>query len=113
MTAQYKYNVVGFLKVHDGDTINLTIDLGFHLNNNVTIRMAGINAPELSTPEGVASRDALIAHIVSFASPSSGWTAQTFKDGKEKYGRWLATLFAPNGENVNEWMVSNGWAVKA
>lgn len=113
MAADYKYNVVGILKVHDGDTVNLTIDLGFHLNNNLTIRMAGINAPELPTPAGVASRDALIAYIVSFGGGSTGWTAQTFKDGREKYGRWLATLFAPDGTNVNQMMVEKGWAQKA
>lgn len=43
--------------VHDGDTINVKLDIGFDLTVYVRARIFGINAPELSTPEGKASRD--------------------------------------------------------
>lgn len=94
--------------VHDGDTLAVVIDLGFWLAHTVHIRMAGINAPELATSAGPPARDALKAFIAAHAGQ---WTAQTYKTGEDKYGRWLATLFAPDGTNVNQWMLDNGYAI--
>lgn len=102
---QYKVNIVG---VHDGDTVTVDIDLGFYLTHRTPIRLAGINAPELKTPEGKAARDALQGFVVA---QRGQWTARTFKSGEEKYGRWLAMLFTPDGMDVSAWMVLNGFAV--
>jgi endonuclease YncB( thermonuclease family) len=95
-------------QVVDGDTVWLTVDLGFYTAHTVKVRMAGINAPELSTAEGSVSKQALADFIT--AHPGQ-WTAQTYKSGVDKYGRWLATLHAPDGTNVNQWMLVNGFAV--
>lgn len=95
-------------QVVDGDTVWLTVDLGFYIDHRTKIRMAGINAPELSTDAGKTASAALSAFIQ--AHPGQ-WTAQTFKTGEDKYGRWLCTLFAPDGTDVNEWMLANGYAV--
>ena len=43
--------------VHDGDTVNVKLDVGFDLTVYTRIRVNGINAPELNTPEGKAARD--------------------------------------------------------
>lgn len=102
---QYKVNIVG---VHDGDTVTVDIDLGFYLTHRTPIRLAGVNAPELKTPEGKVARDALQNFVVGHPGQ---WTAQTFKSGEEKYGRWLAKLIAPDGFDVSAWMVLNGFAV--
>jgi endonuclease YncB( thermonuclease family) len=36
--------------------------------------------------------------------------AQTFKDKRCKYGRMLATLFGPDGLNINDLLVKHGHA---
>lgn len=43
--------------VHDGDTVNVKLDVGFDLTIYTRVRVYGINAPELATPEGKAARD--------------------------------------------------------
>jgi endonuclease YncB( thermonuclease family) len=43
--------------VHDGDTVNVKLDLGFDLTVYARVRVKGINAPELDTPEGIAARN--------------------------------------------------------
>lgn len=106
-STTYLYKVT-FGDVHDGDTLWVTIDLGFYIAHAVRIRLAGINAPELATPAGPPARDALIGFI---AAHPGQWTARTYKTGEEKYGRWLATLYAPDGTDVCAWMLANGWAV--
>lgn len=103
----YQY-LVTLGEIHDGDTVWVTIDLGFYLTHRTPVRLAGINAPELATAAGKVSRDALVAFV---AAHPGQWLAQTYKSGEEKYGRWLARLIAPDGTDVNAWMVTNGYAV--
>lgn len=94
-------------EVHDGDTLWIVADLGFYTSHATKIRMAGINAPELATDAGKTAKQALLGFI---AAHPGQWNAQTYKTGEEKFGRWLATLFAPDGTNVNQWMLTNGYA---
>jgi micrococcal nuclease len=43
--------------VHDGDTVNVKLDVGFDLTVYTRVRVNGINAPELATAAGKTSRD--------------------------------------------------------
>jgi endonuclease YncB( thermonuclease family) len=43
--------------VHDGDTVNVKLDVGFDLTVYTRVRVNGINAPELATADGKAARD--------------------------------------------------------
>ena len=42
----YTYRVKSINRIVDGDTIDVTIDLGFSININQRIRVAGIDSPE-------------------------------------------------------------------
>jgi endonuclease YncB( thermonuclease family) len=44
------------LRVVDGDTLMLKLDLGWHISYEARCRLIGVNAPELSTDEGAAAR---------------------------------------------------------
>ena len=46
----YTYKVNQVLRVIDGDTMVVSIDLGFNLTLTQTIRVKGINAPKLAPP---------------------------------------------------------------
>lgn len=95
------------IRVVDGDTVHADIDLGFDSHQLMTLRLAGINAPELPTLEGVAARQWLVDRLTA-----AGWQViiRTLKDRREKYGRYLATLYI-EGVDVNEAMVAAGHAV--
>ena len=47
----YTYKVNQVLRVIDGDTMVVSIDLGFNLTLTQTIRVKGINAPEARTTD--------------------------------------------------------------
>ena len=79
------------LTVHDGDTLKLRVDLGFSIHDDMTVRLAGINAPELATPEGKAAQAFAEGWVKAHASPNVG--VRTQKDRQEKYGRYLATVY--------------------
>lgn len=101
----YTYHAT-IIKNLDADTSRAIVDVGFDMTIKLTLRWRGINAPELSTPEGRAAREALNAKL----PPGTVCTITTQRDRKEKYGRYLAT-FDLEGENLNDWLVKSGHAV--
>jgi micrococcal nuclease len=96
-------------EVVDGDTLKVTVDLGFRVVYQTAVRLAGINAPEMNTAEGKRAKAALQALVDRY---SGQWVAQTYKNGHDKYGRWLARLVTPDGVDVNEWMLAQGHATR-
>jgi endonuclease YncB( thermonuclease family) len=86
-------------RVVDGDTVNLTIDLGFKLTYTANCRLAGINAPEMNTEEGKVSKVALMQML------SPEFTIES--TGLDKYGRPVVRI-----GNINDKMVEGGYATK-
>ena len=107
----YKAEVIS---IYDGDTMVLQIDLGFDIKHRITVRLARINAPEVrgeSRLEGFESRDFLIDTIFGESGPADNTVViKTYKDKKEKYGRYLADIFL-DGVCLNDELVKNGLAV--
>ena len=74
-------------RVVDGDTLLVNIDLGFNLFSLHYLRLRGIDAPEIDTPEGRRSREfvarelARVPHILLTSSRS------------DKYDRYLADVW--------------------
>lgn len=78
------------VRVIDGDTVVVDLDLGWRVyRNDEHIRVAGIDSPELSTPEGKAARDAAMSMlrpgdrvtVTSLAKPSFERTVGTITAG--------------------------------
>ncbi len=96
--------------IYDGDTITVVIDLGFSIDfGELTLRLHGINAPEMRGAEkeaGRRSRDWLRERLAG-----KEFIVQTIRDRKGKYGRYLAIIWV-DGVNVNEEMVALGLAEK-
>jgi len=107
----YVYNVIELIDVYDGDTVTVRVDLGMHVSVVTRLRLVGINAPEMSTPEGKPARDYLRSMCASFPSLAlPSLVIKTYKDAGDKYGRWLAEIWA--GELcLNTQMIAAGFAV--
>lgn len=102
------------LRVYDGDTITVSIDLGFGVRlEKQTIRLRGIDTPEIRGEEraaGIQSKRYLAGRI-------DGREVQlrTHRDKKGKYGRWIADVYVREGDNgvwccVNDELVEQGLA---
>lgn len=106
----YEYSA-SVISVYDGDTITVSVDLGFHISQIMSVRLARINSPEVrggSSIEGLEARDYLRSILLG-----KKVTLVTYKDGKEKYGRYLADVYLgePRVFNcVNDMMVAKGFA---
>lgn len=97
--------------IYDGDTIRVDIDLGFDIIfKNQSIRLLGIDTPELRGEEraaGLLSRSFVEERI----PVGSVINIETQKDRKEKFGRYLATVYyGEESKNLNEELLQNGMA---
>jgi len=96
------------IKVYDGDTITVDIDLGFKISmHKQKIRLSRINTPEVRGPEkaqGIVSRDWLRERILG-----KEIMLVTYKDKKGKYGRWLADIWIDD-VCINDELVRKGLA---
>lgn len=89
-------------RVVDGDTIDCLVDVGFHTFIKERFRFATINAPEMSTPEGVLVKKKVVELI-------ENKDIEMKVEEKDVYGRWLVTIFI-DGMNLNDFMLKNGLA---
>lgn len=100
------------ISVYDGDTINVTLDLGFNIKKREKIRFYGINAPELKGIEradGLISKTFLKSLVDDAILKDKNIYIKTIKDSQEKYGRYLGVLFIED-LNVNLKLVEEGLA---
>jgi len=90
------------LKVVDGDTIDLMIDLGFNIHHKIRVRLFGVNTPESRTKDlkekelGLKAKsftqDWLTRHKWVFLN--------TIPDKNDKYGRVLAKIYS--SDNIED-----------
>ena len=113
---EYKATVTN---VVDGDTFDVSIDLGFGIYFNTRIRLAGVDTPEIhgvkkGSEEYKRGMDA-IAYVYSWLS-DHGWEVllKTHKDRTGKYGRYLAYVFPLDAEDpsvtLNSDLIEDGHA---
>ncbi|MEO8388217.1 MAG: thermonuclease family protein [Polaromonas sp.] len=85
--------------VVDGDTVRVRPSAG---GKSVSVRLQGIDAPEICQPGGTLSRDALMRRLLGQRVTVHG----RHHDG---YGRVLAKVVF-SGEDAGKWMVGRGMA---
>lgn len=110
---QYRAKI---LKVLDGDTVEIDLDLGFNIVlANQKVRLAGIDTPESRTanleekPRGLLSKKKLQEKLPvgSYAKIET----QRPDSNDDKFGRILGIFIAEDGTRVNQWLIDNNYAV--
>ena len=106
-------------RVVDGDTIDVTIDLGFDLSIKQRVRVAGVDTPEKRTRdlnEKKLGKDAtywLEDKLDDAVNDGFDLSIRTELDkgATGKYGRLLGWLYVGDeGRSLNEQMVEEGYA---
>jgi endonuclease YncB( thermonuclease family) len=90
--------------VHDGDTVNVKLDVGFDLTVYARVRINGINAPELATAAGKAAREygrTLLPAGTAVEVVSLGW---------DKYGGRIDGQITFGGKDFAQAMIDAGHA---
>jgi len=101
------------IKVYDGDTITIAAKLPTTIESPLyrfSVRLNGIDTPELKTKNEVEKRVALQARD-ALSSKILYRDVELRNVQTEKYGRLLAGIWLEN-ECLNEWMIKQRFAVK-
>ena len=114
----YNFRVVSIDKVVDGDTIDVTIDLGFDLYKKERVRIAGIDTPEKRTRDleekalGIDATNWMKGTLEDTINGDNELIIRTeLKGGVGKYGRLLGWLYVGDEElSLNEQMIAEGYA---
>lgn len=97
----YKVKV---LRVVDGDTVDLRVDLGFRTYMTLRFRLVNMDAPERGQTGWKESGDHL-----AFLLADKDIVAETQLD-PDNFGRWLCELF-DGSQSINQQMIDDGYAV--
>ena len=106
----YYYKIKEVVKVVDGDTIDVIVDLGFDVYTKQRIRLYAINAPESRTRDKEEKKRGLAAKArLKELCEEGDITLKSY--GKGKYGRILGELYTKKC-NINNILMSEGHAVQ-
>ena len=114
----YNFRVTEINKVVDGDTIDVTIDLGFDLYKKERVRIAGVDTPEKRTRDleekelGLDATNWMKENLEGAIDGDDELTIRTaLKGGVGQYGRLLGWLYVGDEEiSLNELMIEEGYA---
>lgn len=114
LKIMYNYKAI-IIKVYDGDTFTIQIDLGFSITITERLRLYGVNTPEIrlskkTTPSekkrGLEIRDYVRELIL-------GNTVNITVHKKGKYGRYVAQVFyGPKNMDLSKHLLKKGMAIE-
>jgi len=114
----YNFRVIEINRVLDGDTIDVTIDLGFDLYKKERVRVAGVDTPEKRTKDleekelGIDATNWLKEKLEGAILGDDDLIIRTeLVGGVGKYGRLLGWLYiGTDNVSLNEQMIDEGYA---
>lgn len=114
----YNFRVIEINRVVDGDTIDVTIDLGFDLYKKERVRIAGVDTPEKRTRDleekalGLDATDWMKKKLEGAIEGDDDLVIRTeLVGGMGKYGRLLGWLYIGDASvSLNEEMITEGYA---
>jgi micrococcal nuclease len=105
----YEYSAT-LIKIVDGDTVDVLIDLGFNTTKKERVRLLGIDTPESATKDLAEKKLGIEAkeYITQWFTKNTPFRLQTTKD--DKYGRILGVFTGLDGKTLNTRLVDEGYA---
>ncbi len=93
------------IKVIDGDTLKVDVDLGFSVHTIQNIRIAGINSEELSTQAGKNARDFLTQKV-----PTGTKVIVHTEKYRQSFTRYVGDIYLDDGTSLAKLMIDSGFA---
>lgn len=109
---EINHHFAGFItNIVDADTVDIVLDLQFHISMKQRLRLARIDAPELRSPLTAEREKAKLAreYVIEKALAKKVIVATEKADS---FGRYLAEVYiVETGENLNDALLEAGHAV--
>lgn len=94
MSPTYTYRA-RLHRVVDADTFVLTVDLGFYVAANITVRLRGVNAPEARAPGGYYATE-----FTRDLLEGKPLLVESFKD-RMSFARWVCDVWVAGEQPVS------------
>jgi micrococcal nuclease len=110
VNIMYEYKIVEVVKVVDGDTVDIVIDVGFNMYRKERIRINRIDTPESSTSNLEEKKIGILAKefVNDWLRSQITLKIKTIKD--DKYGRILGEIYGDDNICLNDLLLENGLA---
>ncbi len=95
------------VRVIDGDTYVMTVDLGFYVTVRLTIRLNGVNCPELREVGGPEAK----TFVEGVMAGAGQLLLRSYKD-RQTFARWVADIWT-DGTSLADIIVAGGHGVTA
>lgn len=103
MSTAYDYRVADVVKVTDGDTYWLQLDVGFRALVLVDVRLYGYDCPEMNSGTPYEREMAKAARDTAAGFLDAGILADdlrvTTEHDPDNFGRWLGTVYRPGTDD--------------
>ena len=110
----YEYDCV-VVQIVDGDTLDVSADLGFSISLAERARVYGLNCREIHSTDIEEKRLGLADKAFAEGLLPSGTHAKMrshkIDDPREKFGRWLCEIELPNGKDFAAEMIAAGHGI--
>lgn len=112
-TAVQAWTDIDIISVIDGDSIKVSVRSLFPPLNRMSIRLRGVDTPELHTPKCAKERELAITAKKFLEGEISKAKVIDFRDlNWDKYGgRVLSTVYI-DGVDISSKLIENGYAIK-
>lgn len=101
------------LRVIDGDTLRLHVDLGWNVFSDHNVRLLRVNAPEMRGDTLAAGQVAKqwVTDWLSAHTTNTQWPFVIHSEKDDAFGRYLVELYDLNDVNLNDDLLASGNAV--
>ena len=95
------------IRVVDGDTIEVSVDRGFHDHTRMMVRLYGVDTPEPRGPERAAGRW-VTDQVVEWIGDRTECILHSVVYRRDMYGRALFRVWFGD-EELNQWLIDSGY----
>lgn len=105
-------------RVIDGDTVEVVVDVGFHVARTERVRLLGVDTPELfrgsveEREKGRAAREFTESWFDVHQHEGINWPFFMRSEKGDSFGRWLGSIECCEGHKLADDLISSGHAVQ-
>lgn len=96
-------------RIVDADTMHVIVDVGFRSSTSVQLRLARIDAWEMTGAE--KEKGAAARLRVAQLAEKNGFSIYVKTMSTDSFGRWLAEVYFPDGTNISDLLLEEGHAI--
>jgi len=97
---QFTFPILKIIKVLDGDSLRLSVDLGFKLSRIIDVRIHGIDTPEIRGYQKSAGQLVRQALIKMLTKAQEKGQLTLISEDLDKYGRCLGDIETQDNDSI-------------